>query len=122
MQCSAEKLADAQPPCSTDLIVVPECIGLFDASTATEAFSKVLKPKGTLAIWFYGRPIFAEPEYAIKCQPLLESILDTLYSELFKGAGPQQKAGWKRATDGMTSFLDDVELKSDVWRDVKRHK
>ena len=122
VRCSAEELADAHPPCSTDLIAAAECLPLIDASRAIQAFSTVLKPNGTLAIWFYGRPIFTEPEYASECQPLLDFILDLSFSKIIKGGGPQHKAGWKRATDRMTSFLDDVELKSDVWRDVERRK
>ena len=122
VHCSAEEIADAHPPSSVDLIAAPECFPLIDAARAMQAFSTLLKPSGTLAIWFYGRPIFAEPEYAIQCQPLLESILDLSFSKAIKGGGPQRKAGWKRATDRMASFLDDIELKSDVWRDVERRK
>ncbi|KAL8831004.1 MAG: hypothetical protein Q9170_005489 [Blastenia crenularia] len=122
LQCSAEEIADKYPPCSADLIAAAECLPLMDANKVIQSFSTVLKPNGTLAIWFYGRPIFAEPKYADKCQPLLESILDLSFAKVIKGGGPQHKAGWKRATDRMTSFLDDVELKSDVWHDVERRK
>lgn len=120
VQCSAEEIASSHPACSTDLIVAAECLPLIDASRAIHAFSTILKPNGTLAIWFYGRPIFAEAEFASECQPLLESILDLTFSKVIKGGGSQEKAAWKRATDRMTSFLDDVELTSDVWRDVER--
>ncbi|KAJ7225621.1 S-adenosyl-L-methionine-dependent methyltransferase [Mycena pura] len=122
VQCSAETLADAHPPCSADLITAAECLPLIDADKAIQAFSTVLKHGGTLAIWFYGRPVFAEPEYASKCQPILESILNMLFSKIIKGGGPQHKTGWARATNRMTSFLDDIELKGDVWQDVERHK
>lgn len=120
--CTAEELADKYPPCSADLIVAAECFALLDASKTIQAFSTVLKPNGTLAIWFYGRPIFAEPEYAAKCQPLLESILDLSFSKVVKGGGTQHRAAMIRATNRMASFLDDVELHSDVWRDVERRK
>ena len=122
LRCSAEEIADEYPPCSADLIAAAECFGLVDASKALRAFSTVLKPNGTLAIWFYGRPIFAEPEYAAKCQPLLASILDLSFAKIVKGGGPQHKAAMKRASDRMASFLDDVELNSDVWHDVERRK
>ena len=122
VRCSAEEVAESHPPCSTDLIVAAECFPLIDSSRAIQAFWTILKPNGTLAIWFYGRPIFAESEYANKCQPLLESILDLSFSKVIKEGGPQHRAGWKRATDRMTSFLDDIELKSDVWRDIERRK
>lgn len=99
VQCSAEEIASSHPACSTDLIVAAECLPLIDASRAIHAFSTILKPNGTLAIWFYGRPIFAEPEFVSECQPLLESILDLTFSKVIKGGGPQEKAAWKRATD-----------------------
>lgn len=122
VRCSAEEIADKHAPCSADLIAAAECFPLVDAKRATEVFSTVLKPNGTLAIWFYGRPIFAEPEFADKCQPILEAILDMSFSKIIKVLGPQAKVAWKRATDRMTSFLDDVELSGDMWRDVERRK
>ncbi|KAJ8126822.1 hypothetical protein O1611_g6816 [Lasiodiplodia mahajangana] len=42
----------------TDLLLVSECIPLLDAPRALEAFHTMLRPGGTLAIYFYGRPIF----------------------------------------------------------------
>lgn len=122
VSCTAEELADKHPPCSTDMIVAAECFALFDAKKAIQAFSTILKPHGTLVIWFYGRPIFAEPEYAPNCQPLLESILDLSFSKAIKGSGPQYRAAFIRGTNRMASFLDDIELPSDVWRDVERRK
>ena len=58
----------------------------------------------------------------MRCQPLLGSILDSTFSKIIKKTGPQAKAGWKCATDRTASFLDDVELKGDVWQDVQRWK
>ena len=95
---------------------------LMDATSAIDAFARLLKSNGTLAVWFYGRPFFAEPEYAGKCQPLLASIFDLSFSKIIKKTGPQAKAGWKRATERMASFLDDIELEGEVWRDVQRRK
>ena len=122
LHSSAEEIAGAHPPSSADLITAAECIPLMDASSAVDAFAKLLKPNGTLAIWFYGRPFFTELEYEGTCQPLLGSILDLSFSKNIKKSGLQAKAGWKRATNRMASFLDDVELKSEVWRDVQRRK
>ena len=53
---------------------------------------------------------------------MLESIFDLSFSKIIKGGGTQHKAGRKRATDGMASFLDDIELNRDVWRDVEQRK
>ncbi|KAL9091103.1 MAG: hypothetical protein Q9165_005030 [Trypethelium subeluteriae] len=121
-QSSAEGLEQTTPPGSVDLITAAECFPLIDAEKATQAFARMLKPNGTVAVWFYGRPAFAEPAYARQCQPILESILDTAFAKIIKGGGPQQKAAFKRGTDRMASFLDDVEFKSDVWQHVERRK
>ncbi|MCJ1473400.1 hypothetical protein MMC13_002051 [Lambiella insularis] len=94
VQCSAEGLADEHPPSSVDLISAAD----------------------------HGRPVFAEPEYASKCQPILESILDRSFAKFIKAGRPQHVFGWKRATDRMKSFLDDVELWSGMWQDVQRIK
>ncbi|RDW91709.1 hypothetical protein BP5796_02874 [Coleophoma crateriformis] len=121
-QSTAETLTNIHAECSVDLITAAECLPLIDAEKAVQAFSTILRPNGTLAIWFYGRPIFAEADAARRCQPLLESILDMVYSTTVNGGGPQRKEAWKRATDRMASFLDDIELKDDTWQHVERRK
>lgn len=78
----------------------------MNAKVALASFATLLKPGGTLAIWFYGRPHFAEGEYATKCQPLLDAIMDHNFGMVIKGSGPDRKAGWKGAADGMASWLD----------------
>ncbi|RDW60555.1 hypothetical protein BP6252_11938 [Coleophoma cylindrospora] len=122
VQSTAETLTDVHPECSVDLITAAECLPLIDAEKAVQAFSTILKPNGTLAIWFYGRPIFAEADAARRCQPILESILDMVCSTTVKGGGPQHKEAWKRATNRMANFLDDIELKDDTWQHVERRK
>lgn len=44
------------------------------------------------------------------------------FAPIIKSSGQQGKGAWKRATDRMSSFLDDIELKDDVWKDVERRK
>ncbi|KAL8786458.1 MAG: hypothetical protein Q9213_002774 [Squamulea squamosa] len=102
--------------------VAAELSTRFNHVVASDVNPTHLDPNGTLAIWFYGRPIFAEPEYFDRCQPLFGSILDLSFAPILKAAGPMAKAGCKRATDRMVSFFDDIELPSDVWRDIKRQK
>jgi trans-aconitate 3-methyltransferase len=121
-ECSAEGTADPVSASSVDLITAAECFPLVDAATALQAFRTVLRPRGTVAIWFYGRPAFAEPEFTPTCQPLLDRILDICFTPAIKGSGPQRKLAWKRATDRMASFLDDVELPASEWEDVRRYK
>jgi len=42
------------------LITAAEVKGLLDVLKAMAGFVKLLRKCGTLAIWLYGRPIFAE--------------------------------------------------------------
>ena len=121
-EISAENVASQYPSGSVDLVAAAECLPLLDASSAIASFAQLLAPGGTLAIWFYGRPAFAEPDFASRCQPLLDEILDRSFARIIKGGGPAHKAGWKRATDCMTSWLDNVALPSGEWRDVERWK
>ncbi len=94
----------------------------MNAKVALAGFAALLKPGGTLAIWFYGRPHFAEGEYATKCQPLLDAIMDHHFGMVIKGSGPDRKAGWKRAADGMASWLDYICFPAEMWKDVQRWK
>jgi SAM-dependent methyltransferase len=94
LQCAGEEVAQHIQPSSVDLVAAAECMPLMDAEKAIDAFAKVLKPNGTLAVWFYGRPYFAEPEFKDQCQTVLEKILDISYMRIVKGGGPQHKLGW----------------------------
>ncbi|KAL8901599.1 MAG: hypothetical protein Q9207_005126 [Kuettlingeria erythrocarpa] len=118
----AEDLANQYPPASASLLTVAECLPLLDVPRAMTTFAHLLQPQGTLAVWFYGRPAFSEPEFAATCQPILNEILDLTFEKAIKGSSPVHKAAWKSAADTLESFLDDVHLSPDVWRDVYRYK
>lgn len=122
-ESGAEDLSSKYPPGSASLLTVAECLPLLDVPRAMNTFAHLLRPDGTLAIWFYGRPAFAEPEFAAKCQPILNDILDLTFEKVVKsGNGDAAKAAWKSATDTLASFLDNVAFSPDVWRDVYRYK
>lgn len=118
---SGEEVADNTTAASADAIFVGEAIALMDTEAAIAGFSRILKPKGTLAIWFYGRPIFADGQKD-KCQAIYDKIVTRLFGRAIKGGGPEQTAGWKRATDSMASWFDNVAFTADAWEDVQRHK
>ena len=118
----AEDLANRYPAGSANLLTAAECLPLLDVPRAMNTFAHLLKPDGTLAVWFYGRPAFSEPEYVTKCQPLLNEILDLTFEKVIKGGPPIAKAAWKSATDTLESWLDNVTLSPDIWRDIQRHK
>lgn len=120
--CTGEDLAKHHAPQSADFIGAAECLPLMDADAALEAFATVLKPGGTLAIWFYGRPHFSEPEFARICQPLFDSIMDRAFSKVINGFGPERTASWKRTASAMASWLDYLDFPTGSWEKVQRWK
>ncbi|KAI4137138.1 MAG: hypothetical protein L6R39_007455 [Caloplaca ligustica] len=120
--CPAEDLASRYSPASIDFIAVAECMPLLDIDTAIDGFARLLRPGATLAIWFYGRPHFAEPAFTQTCQPLLDRILDSSFRKVVSGRNPEQRAAWQRVMRGMNSWLDDVALPEAQWDHVQRRK
>ena len=121
-ESGAEDLSSKFPPGSAGLLTVAECLPLLDIPRAMNTFAHLLQPDGTLAIWFYGRPAFSEPEYTATCQGILNEILDLTFEKVIKGGNTVHKAAWKSATDTLESWLDNVALSPDVWRDIYRYK
>ena len=117
-----EDLTAHHPPQSADMIAAAEAMVLMDEHAALKSFATVLKPGGTLAFWFYGRPTFAEPELYPTCQPLLDEIMVRNWAKVIQGSGPARQWGFKRAADGMASWLDYVPFDPSVWKDVQRIK
>lgn len=120
----AESLHTKYPPGSASLVVAAECMALIDAEKAFNSWSAVLRPGGTLAIWFYGRPHFVEGEgYDAKaCDEIYSRVADLAFSKWVKKGSEAHRAGWKRATDCMVSFLDNVAIPSDQFTDIQRWK
>ena len=121
-ESGAEDLSSKYPSGSANLLTVAECLPLLDVPRAMNTFAHLLQPDGTLAIWFYGRPAFTEPEFVATCQPILNDILDLTFAKVIKGGNSVHKAAWKRATDTLQSWLDNVVLSPDIWRDIYRYK
>ena len=117
-----EDLASHHPPASADMIAAAEAIVLMDADSGLRSFAKLLKPRGTLATWFYGRPTFSEPVYFVKGQPILDKIMMLNWVKVIRGSGPTRVWGFKRCADGMESWLDYVSFPADTWTDVQRLK
>ena len=121
-ESGAEDLSSKYPPGSATLLTVAECLPLLDVPRAMNTFAHLLQPDGTLAVWFYGRPAFTEPEFTAICQPILNDILDLTFAKVIKGGNSTSKAAWKSAQDTLESWLDDVVLLPDIWRDIYRYK
>lgn len=120
--CAGEDLASQYSHASVNFIAAAECMPLMDLDVAVSNFAQLLNPGGTLAMWFYGRPRFAEPEFVGPCQPLLDRILDCCFRKVVSGGGQAKRTAWQKAMRGMNSWLDDVQLQERQWGDVKRRK
>ncbi|KAF2234880.1 S-adenosyl-L-methionine-dependent methyltransferase [Viridothelium virens] len=112
-------------PGTADLLTVAEAIPLMDAPKALNSFSEVLAPGGTLAIWFYGRPIFVDPvsqscatTKAARCQRIFDEICIRAYSRI----RPMKGTHWEQTTTRLFSWLDDLELPESTWGKVQRRK
>lgn len=118
----AEDLWMRHPPRSASMLTAAECLPLLDVPRAMNSFAELLRPGGTLAIWFYGRLHFSEPEYAAKCQPIFNDIIDMTFARSMKNGNQAVKDAWKNACDTLESWLDNVAMPSDVWQNVHRYK
>ncbi|KAI3396530.1 hypothetical protein diail_12054 [Diaporthe ilicicola] len=117
-----EDLLGHHPADSFDLITCAETFPLMDTAQALNNVSALLQPGGTLAIWFYGPPFFTEDDFAPKCQPLLDSIMDHNFRPVVSGGGVVRQQSWKRAADGKASWLDYIPFDKGDWEDVQRRK
>lgn len=119
---SGENLLQHHPPGSFDLITCAETFPLMDTQSALNNISALLRPGGTLAVWFYGPPFFTEADISPACQPILDSIMDHNFRPVVSGGGEARKQSWKRAADGKFSWLDYISFSQEQWKDVRRHK
>lgn len=121
--CPGEDAALGVPAASCDAVACAEAIPLMDHERALASFARVLRPGGTLAVWFYGRPIFAEgDDRAAACQEVYGRLFTAAAAKVVEAGGPALRAGWKASNDVIASELDAVGFPPETWRDVERHK
>ncbi|KAG7287777.1 hypothetical protein NEMBOFW57_007292 [Staphylotrichum longicolle] len=123
----AESLADAVDETiggkgKTDLTTVSECIPLLDAPRALAAFRSLLRTGGTLAIYFYGRPIFTGGPDPARLDALYDRIATRICSFLLPFKGTPGFPVHQRAAEALVSQLDSIALPSAEWEDVIRYK
>ena len=92
-----------------DLIAVAEAIALMEPVKAIENFAGLLKPGGTLAIWFYGRPIFEDKKNEARQQQIFDKILTIAWSSL----KPFSEV-FERAWHCLTKWLDEVHFPAGI--------
>jgi SAM-dependent methyltransferase len=107
---------------NTDLVTVSECIPLLDAPRALAAFGKLLRPGGTLAIYFYGRPIFTGGPDPARLDALYDRIATRICTFLLPFKGTPGFDFHRRAAEALVSQLDNIALPSDEWEHVVRYK
>ena len=122
LHAKGEDLANHHQPGTADLIATAEAMPLMDADEGLRSFASLLKPGGTLACWFYGRPTFSESIYYAKGQRILDAIMVLSFTKVLHDSGPARIKGLKRAAEGMDSWLDNVRFPLETWTDVQRHK
>ncbi len=117
-----EDLASKHPAASADMVAAAEAMVLMDPVEGLRSFATILKPGGTLATWFYGRPTFTDPVLFANGQAVLDRIMVRDWTKVIRGSGPKRRWAFKRCADGMASWLDYVAFPADTWKDVQRFK
>ncbi|KUJ13618.1 uncharacterized protein LY89DRAFT_687638 [Mollisia scopiformis] len=105
----------------TDLITVSECIPLLDAPKALDAFHELLRPEGTLAIYFYGRAIFAEGDIHT-LNAIYDAIATRICTFLLPFKGTPGFPFHVRGAEALVSRLDNIAFPSESWKGVERYK
>lgn len=122
----AEDLTKANIPAEvgkgkTDLITVSECMPLLDAPKSLDAFHAMLRTGGTLAIYFYGRPIFTGSD-ADKLNTLYDKVATRICKFLLPFKGTPGFPFHQRGAEGLGSWLDNIGMPASQWSNVQRLK
>ncbi|KAK0621565.1 S-adenosyl-L-methionine-dependent methyltransferase [Bombardia bombarda] len=122
---SGEDLLMHHPPNSFNLVTCAETFPLMDTDTALDNIWALLRPGGTMAVWFYGPPFFTREQGGFDYQAsqrILDALMDHNFRPVVSGGGEARTKVWKRAVDGKYSWLDYIPLPTTRWVDVRRHK
>lgn len=106
---------------TTDLLTVSECMPLLDAPSALKSFHALLRPGGTLAIYFYGPAVFTDGN-ADACNTIYDRIATRIctFNQPMKGT-----PGFPfhlRAGEALLSELDSLAIPAEEWEAVERVK
>lgn len=119
-----EKLINHFPESSAALVTAAECMPLMDIPSAVDAWSRLLKPDGTLAMWFYGRPAFDtdDPTFdGAACNTIYEEVASRAFRPFYDVQGPRLE-NVRKAMDTMVNWLDNIDLDPSIWSDIQRWK
>lgn len=119
-----EDLINHHPHASASIITAAECMPLMNVPVAIDAWSRLLRPHGTLAMWFYGRPAFETDDTSFNgaaCNAIYEQIASRAFRPFYDVQGPRL-ANVRKAMDTMVNWLDNIDLDPAIWSDVQRWK
>jgi trans-aconitate 3-methyltransferase len=121
-----------------DMIVVAQALPLLDVDKAIWRFRGLLKEKGTLAVWFYGRPHFlsnpispgvesprvdeGEEEWSTQLDERCNKAYQNLADFCFKPHIQSELSNFERPNKHIAAWLDSIALPSEYWSNVTRHK
>ena len=126
VKAAAEALGSASIPegfgvGKNDLVLVSECMPLLDVPKALQSFHALLRPGGTLAIYFYSRPIFVDGD-TLNCNAIYKRIATRICTFVEPVKGSPVAALQERASEVMSSWLDNIAIPAEAWEDVVRRK
>ncbi|QIW99250.1 hypothetical protein AMS68_004768 [Peltaster fructicola] len=126
VKAPAEQLSSGVVPAAvgkgkTDLLVVSECMPLLDPVASVQAFNELLRPNGALAIYFYGRPLFADGNKD-ECDQIYDRIATRICSFLLPFKGTPGFPFHQRGAEALVSWLDNIAFPRDSWTRVQRYK
>ncbi|TVY88955.1 Oxidoreductase [Lachnellula willkommii] len=106
---------------TTDLITVSECMPLLDPTQALKAFNILLRPGGSLAIYFYGPAIYTDGNVE-RCNALYDQIATRICSFSKPMKGTPSHPFYLRGAETLLSYMDNIAMPEDDWEFVERHK
>jgi SAM-dependent methyltransferase len=123
-ECGVEEIVSKDPrrAASANMVTAAECIPLMNTDAAMATFSQLLKPNGTVAIWFYGGPIYASPDADDETIKKVQALHRKITEHSFEEFRPLGKSSWKQACTKISSWLDNVPFDPNHWKDVRRVK
>lgn len=115
MKFSHSRAEDLLGQNDADLVTVAECLPLMEIEKAMAIFNQLLRPGGTLAIWFYGGPICPGSDANT---PEIQKLDRAITSRSFDPVRPLKGPTWST----IRSWLDNVTFAPSEWKDVRRMK
>jgi trans-aconitate 3-methyltransferase len=122
--CRAEQIVSVDPSraATADLLTAAECIPLMDLKVALGTFAELVKPNGTLAIWFHGGPIYTSQDASEETVKRVQTLHRKITNHSLKETRPWVGTIWQGSYTMQWGWLDNIPLDPNQWKDVRRIK